>query len=98
MNAIHYPVLDTCNYDYEYLKIPSEQYKVTHTQLIDRDMGEIMHTTILLDEIKEEKSERRLGDYLTGQIEYNNRFDYENDESSEKYYYLTGALKTEIST
>jgi hypothetical protein len=39
-------------------------------------MEEIMHTTIFLDEIKEEKSERRLGDYLTGQIEYNNRFDY----------------------
>jgi len=63
---------------------------VTHTQLIDRDMVEIMHITILLDEIKEEKSERRLGDYLTGQIEYNNLFDYENDVSSEKYYYPSG--------
>jgi len=61
-------------------------------------MVEIMHTTIFLDEIKEEKSKRRLGDYLTGQIEYNNRFDYENDVSSEKYYYPSGALKTEIST
>lgn len=61
-------------------------------------MVKIIHTTILLDEIKEEKSERRLGDYLIGQMEYNNRFDYENNVSSEKYYYPSGALKAEIST
>jgi hypothetical protein len=44
------PVLDTSKYDYEYLRITSEQDLVIHKQLINRDAVKVVRKAVMLDE------------------------------------------------
>jgi TonB family protein len=97
LNHLHYPVFDTSKYDYEYLRIISEKNGVIHTQIFNLDTIKVYHSTALIDTNRTKVSERILGYYSDGEMEFNKRFDYKNDVLEEKYYYRSGELKSEIS-
>jgi TonB family protein len=97
LNFIETPVIDTSLYKYEYLEITTEDDGVIHQQLFNRDTVKIRHTTVLLDEQGNKKSERVLGYFPDGEMEFSKRIDYEKDEFRGKYFYPSGALKSDIS-
>lgn len=97
LNFMEKPVSDTATYGFEYMEITTEEKGVIHKQLVNRDTVKIRHTTMLLNDQGDVKSERILGYFPTGEMEFSKRFDYEKDESREKYFYPSGALKSEIA-
>jgi len=97
LNHLRYPVFDTSKYDYEYLRITSEKNGVIHTQIFNLDTIKVYHSTVLIDTNRTKISERIPGYFPNGEMEFNKRFDYQNEVSEEKYYYPSGALKSEIS-
>jgi TonB family protein len=97
LNHLRYPVLDTSKYDYEYLRIVTEKNGVIHTQIFNLDTVKVYHATTLIDENGNKVSERILGYYSNSEMEYNKRFNFQKEESEEKYFHPSGVLKSEIS-
>jgi hypothetical protein len=61
LGSKRYPILDTSKYDYEYLRITSEQDVVIHKQLINRDAVKVVRTAVMLDENRGGKVQSTLG-------------------------------------
>ncbi|GAA0879958.1 hypothetical protein GCM10009119_29280 [Algoriphagus jejuensis] len=97
LNFAKKPVLDTAKYGYEYRELITVADGVIHQQLFTRDTVKIRHTTTLLDDQGNKRSKRELGYFTNGVMEFSTRTDFEKGETRQKYFYSSGALKSELA-